>query len=92
VDDDKVRVPREPGQPEPLFTVLAMTCRSGSSSAPMLPASSRTISGMLPLLAALIQGLRDYFGSHTYARVDRAGTFHADWAGDAPEHRVDQAL
>jgi hypothetical protein len=58
----------------------------------MLPASSRTISGMLPLLAALIQGLRDYFGSHTHARVDRAGTFHADRAGGAQEHRVDQAL
>jgi 6-phosphogluconate dehydrogenase len=40
------------------------------------------------LPAALIQGLRDYFGSHTYARVDRAGTFHTDWSGDRPERPV----
>jgi 6-phosphogluconate dehydrogenase len=30
--------------------------------------------------AALIQGLRDFFGSHTYHRVDRAGSFHTLWA------------
>jgi 6-phosphogluconate dehydrogenase len=29
--------------------------------------------------AALIQGLRDYFGAHTYQRVDRPGTFHYLW-------------
>ncbi len=29
--------------------------------------------------AALIQGLRDFFGAHTYARVDRPGTFHTLW-------------
>jgi 6-phosphogluconate dehydrogenase len=37
------------------------------------------------LPAALVQGLRDYFGSHTYARVDRDGTFHTDWSGDREE-------
>ncbi|MBO3752082.1 NADP-dependent phosphogluconate dehydrogenase [Streptosporangiaceae bacterium NEAU-GS5] len=31
------------------------------------------------LPAALIQGLRDYFGAHTYRRVDRDGVFHTDW-------------
>ena len=35
------------------------------------------------LPAALIQGLRDFFGAHTYQRVDRDGTFHTDWAGTA---------
>ncbi|HEX9515264.1 MAG TPA: NADP-dependent phosphogluconate dehydrogenase, partial [Streptosporangiaceae bacterium] len=34
------------------------------------------------LPAALIQGLRDYFGAHTYRRVERDGTFHTLWAGD----------
>lgn len=29
--------------------------------------------------ANLIQGLRDYFGAHTYERIDRKGTFHTDW-------------
>lgn len=33
-----------------------------------------------PLLPAnLIQGLRDYFGAHTYERTDREGTFHTEW-------------
>jgi 6-phosphogluconate dehydrogenase len=31
------------------------------------------------LPADLIQGLRDYFGAHTYERVDREGTFHTEW-------------
>ncbi|MGW3448300.1 NADP-dependent phosphogluconate dehydrogenase [Streptomyces sp. NPDC001076] len=32
------------------------------------------------LPAALLQGQRDYFGAHTYGRVDRAGAFHTHWA------------
>jgi len=27
----------------------------------------------------LVQAQRDYFGSHTYERVDREGVFHTDW-------------
>ncbi len=37
------------------------------------------------LPAALIQGLRDNFGAHTYRRADRDGTFHTTWAGDRSE-------
>ncbi|HWM07379.1 MAG TPA: NADP-dependent phosphogluconate dehydrogenase, partial [Actinophytocola sp.] len=37
------------------------------------------------LPAALIQGLRDYFGAHTYRRVDREGSFHTLWGGDRSE-------
>jgi len=37
------------------------------------------------LPAALIQGLRDYFGAHTYRRVDREGSFHTLWGGDRTE-------
>ena len=33
------------------------------------------------LPANLIQAQRDYFGAHTYQRVDREGTFHTEWAG-----------
>ena len=29
--------------------------------------------------ANMIQGLRDYFGAHTYERTDRAGVFHTHW-------------
>ena len=32
------------------------------------------------LPAALIQGLRDNFGAHTYHRVDAEGSFHTEWA------------
>jgi 6-phosphogluconate dehydrogenase len=40
------------------------------------------------LPANLIQGQRDYFGAHTYMRIDTAGTFHANWeTGEA--HEVD---
>jgi 6-phosphogluconate dehydrogenase len=35
--------------------------------------------------AALIQGLRDLFGAHTYRRVDREGTFHTLWSDDRTE-------
>ncbi len=31
------------------------------------------------LPANLIQAQRDYFGAHTYERLDRPGTFHTDW-------------
>lgn len=32
------------------------------------------------LPANLIQAQRDYFGAHTYNRVDKPGTFHFEWA------------
>jgi len=37
------------------------------------------------LPAALIQGLRDLFGAHTYRRVDRDGVFHTQWSSDRAE-------
>ena len=37
------------------------------------------------LPAALIQGLRDNFGAHTYRRVDSDGSFHTLWASDHSE-------
>jgi 6-phosphogluconate dehydrogenase len=40
------------------------------------------------LPAALIQGLRDRFGSHTYRRVDRDGAFHTFWSEDRREEPV----
>ena len=33
--------------------------------------------------ANLIQGQRDYFGAHTFERIDKPGAFHADWSGSA---------
>jgi len=37
------------------------------------------------LNAALTQGLRDYFGAHTYRRTDAPGDFHTLWSGDRSE-------
>ena len=37
------------------------------------------------LPANLVQGLRDYFGAHTYRRLDREGSFHTRWNQDGEE-------
>jgi 6-phosphogluconate dehydrogenase len=37
------------------------------------------------LPAALIQGQRDFFGAHTYRRVDGDGAFHTEWSLDRSE-------
>jgi len=46
-------------------------------------------SGRLP--ASLLQAQRDYFGAHTYQRIDRAPglRFHTRWTGDLAEVPVD---
>ncbi len=69
------------------------------SAAPSPPSPTPTFSSSLAyfdglrrehLPAALIQALRDNFGAHTYARVDRDGTFHTRWAEDGrPEEQQD---
>jgi 6-phosphogluconate dehydrogenase len=41
------------------------------------------------LPAALVQGLRDNFGAHTYERVDREGSFHTLWSADRSEIDAD---
>jgi len=38
--------------------------------------------------ANLLQGLRDYFGAHTYRRLDREGSFHIRWSQDGSEVKV----
>ena len=40
------------------------------------------------LPAALIQGLRDFFGAHTYRRVDREGVFHTLWSEERTERKI----
>ena len=41
------------------------------------------------LPAALVQGQRDFFGAHTYKRIDLPGTFHTLWSGDKSEIQTD---
>ena len=41
------------------------------------------------LPAALIQGQRDFFGAHTYRRIDKEGTFHTLWSEDRHEVEIE---
>ena len=41
------------------------------------------------LPAALIQAQRDFFGAHTYRRVDKSGTFHTEWSLDRSESSLE---
>lgn len=66
--------------------IVAMAVQAGIP----VPAYSSAISyydsyrsARLP--ANIIQAQRDYFGAHTYERVDNEGSFHFDWYGDAGE-------
>jgi len=38
--------------------------------------------------ANLLQGLRDYFGAHTYRRLDKEGAFHTRWSQDGSEVKI----
>ncbi|MCW2809852.1 MAG: gndA, partial [Friedmanniella sp.] len=44
------------------------------------------------LPAALIQAQRDFFGAHTYNRVDKEGSFHTEWSLDRSESPVGSAF
>ncbi|MCT2295053.1 NADP-dependent phosphogluconate dehydrogenase [Brachybacterium muris] len=41
------------------------------------------------LPAALVQAQRDFFGAHTYQRVDAEGTYHVEWSEDRRQTRQD---
>ena len=56
----------------------------GALSGVALPAMSSALSyfdGLRTLNSAakLIQAQRDYFGAHTYKRIDKEGVFHTEW-------------
>ncbi len=36
----------------------------------------------------LLQAQRDFFGAHTYERVDKPGIYHTDWIGNAPAQAI----
>ena len=47
-----------------------------------LPGTFRSRGGFVLVLddiTELLQAQRDYFGAHTYERVDKQGSFHTDW-------------
>ncbi len=67
-------------------TIVALAAESGIP-APAFSSSLAYYDGLRAdrLPAALIQGQRDFFGAHTYRRVDKEGTFHTLWSGDRTE-------
>ena len=68
---------------ESLEDLRQIVCQAGTMGIPIpgLMASLGYIdayrSSWLP--ANLIQAQRDYFGAHTYERIDAKGTYHTEW-------------
>ena len=65
---------------------LAKVVAGAAESGIPVPCFSSTLdyinsyrTGRLP--QNLVQAMRDCFGSHTYQRVDKDGTFHTEWLG-----------
>ena len=71
---DRRRWPRSPASRRPAFSSALAYYDSLASE--RLPAS-------------LIQAQRDFFGAHTYGRIDKPGTFHTLWSDDRSEVRTD---
>jgi 6-phosphogluconate dehydrogenase len=70
-------------------------CALGIQSAVPMPAMNAALIfydgyRSATLSANLLQAQRDYFGAHTYKRIDRAQdvSFHTDWTGDFKEEEV----
>ena len=72
------------GRCEPaLRTVLNAALQSGLPAPALAAAAAYLDAFRSPRLPAdLIQAQRDYFGSHTYRRVDMDGVFHTQWESD----------
>jgi 6-phosphogluconate dehydrogenase len=63
---------------------LVQICISAGIPAPAFMASLAYVDSLRSthLPANLIQAQRDYFGAHTYERVDQRGIFHTQWTKD----------
>ena len=75
------------GRAQDAWRHIVMTAAAAGIPAPAFSSSLAYYDGLRAdrLPAALIQGQRDFFGAHTYRRVDRPGTFHTLWSGDRSE-------
>ena len=78
------------GAQESWRRVVAIAAQSGIPT-PAFSSSLAYYDGLRAprLPAALVQGQRDFFGAHTYKRVDRSGSFHTLWGGDRSEIPAD---
>jgi len=70
--------------------IVAMAALTGVPS-PAFSSSLSYYDGLRAerLPAALVQGQRDFFGAHTYKRIDAEGTYHTLWSGDRSEVKTD---
>ena len=70
--------------------IVAMAALTGVPS-PAFASSLSYYDGLRAerLPAALVQGQRDFFGAHTYKRVDTEGSYHTLWSGDRSEIKTD---
>ncbi len=73
--------------------VVAMAAQNGIPT-PAFSSSLSYYDGIRAerLPAALIQAQRDFFGAHTYQRVDMEGSFHTEWSADRSESSVGEAF
>ncbi len=79
LQDPKINQTVQETQPE-LQKFIIESARAGLS----IPASASAFNYLLAMHdrispANLIQGLRDFFGAHTFERIDQEGIFHEDW-------------
>ena len=71
-------------------TVVAEAVRAGVPVPGFSAALAHYDQARAPRLnAALTQGMRDYFGAHTYRRIDDEGAFHINWSTDGAEVAAD---
>ena len=70
--------------------IVAMAALTGVPS-PAFASSLSYYDGLRAkrLPAALVQGQRDFFGAHTYKRIDAEGNYHTLWSGDRSEIKTD---
>ena len=90
---DPASEPRSQSAPTICAVVVCRGRRTGDSRA-----RADGVAGLLDsfrsdrLPANLIQAQRDYFGAHTYERIDENGVFHTQWIGQIEEMSMtDQA-
>jgi len=69
------------GKAQPAWRTVVATATRHGVAIPALSAALAYFDGYRAarLPANLLQAQRDYFGAHTYERVDREGSFHTEW-------------
>ncbi|MDY0911036.1 NADP-dependent phosphogluconate dehydrogenase [Microbacterium sp. CFBP9034] len=75
------------GRAQAAWRRIVSTASAAGIPAPAFSSSLAYYDGLRAerLPAALVQGQRDFFGAHTYQRIDKPGTFHTLWSGDRTE-------